>query len=212
MRFHLRHASAGSSFKLCLLKTSSLCLARRASRPFFFPLASTKPPLSEPGRSFGPFTPPAPLGALGKPSAVFGSHSLEIFLSPLLPGSSPGGRLQPLPLLFRVRLPPGFSSRRRVGVPRTLSTSPFLSIFFEMFFRFFPRLIQATPVHTTINTHIINEMPFCHNPPSCRVFFLNASLFPHPTSPPPRGIQPPSAPSTPLQGRLVFQAHSIPSP
>ena len=135
MRFHLRHASAGSSFKLCLLKTSSLCLARRASRPFFFPLASTKPPLSEPGRSFGPFTPPAPLGALGKPSAVFGSHSLEIFLSPLLPGSSPGGRLQPLPLLFRVRLPPGFSSRRRVGVPRTLSTSPFLSIFFEMFFR-----------------------------------------------------------------------------
>lgn len=54
MRFHLRHASASSSFKLCLLKTSSLCLARRASRPFFFPLASTKPPLSEPGRSFGP--------------------------------------------------------------------------------------------------------------------------------------------------------------
>lgn len=82
MRFHLRHASAGSSFKLCLLKTSSLCLARRASRPFFFPLASTKPPLSEPGRSFGLFPPPAPLGALGKPSAVFGSHSLEIFLSP----------------------------------------------------------------------------------------------------------------------------------
>ena len=54
MRFHLRHASASSSFKLCLLKTSSLCLARRASRPFFFPLASTKPHLSEPGRSFGP--------------------------------------------------------------------------------------------------------------------------------------------------------------
>lgn len=53
MRFHLRHASASSSFKLCLLKTSSLCLARRASRPFFFPLASTKPPLSELGRSFG---------------------------------------------------------------------------------------------------------------------------------------------------------------
>ena len=53
MRFHLRHASAGSSFKLCLLKASSLCLARRASRPFFFPLASTKPPLSELGRSFG---------------------------------------------------------------------------------------------------------------------------------------------------------------
>ncbi len=54
MRFHLRHASASSSFKLCLLKASSLCLARRASRPFFFPLASTKPHLSEPGRSFGP--------------------------------------------------------------------------------------------------------------------------------------------------------------
>ena len=53
MRFHLRHASASSSFKLCLLKASSLCLARRASRPFFFPLASTKPPLSELGRSFG---------------------------------------------------------------------------------------------------------------------------------------------------------------
>ena len=70
MRFHLRHASASSSFKLCLLKTSSLCLARRASRPFFFPLASTKPPLSELGRSFGLFAPPAPLDALGKPSAV----------------------------------------------------------------------------------------------------------------------------------------------
>ena len=54
MRFHLRHASASSSSKLCLLKASSLRLARRASRPFFFPLASTKPPLSEPGRSFGP--------------------------------------------------------------------------------------------------------------------------------------------------------------
>ena len=53
MRFHLRHASASSSFKLCLLKASSLRLARRASRPFFFPLASTKPPLSELGRSFG---------------------------------------------------------------------------------------------------------------------------------------------------------------
>ena len=82
MRFHLRHASASSSSKLCLLKASSLRLARRASRPFFFPLASTKPPLSEPGSSFGLFIPPAPLGALGKPSAVFGSHSLEIFLSP----------------------------------------------------------------------------------------------------------------------------------
>ena len=95
MRFHLRHASASSSFKLCLLKTSSLCLARRASRPFFFPLASTKPPLSELGRSFGLFAPPAPLGALGKPSAVFGSHSLEIFLS------------APLMRLFRVA-GPGF--------------------------------------------------------------------------------------------------------
>ncbi len=142
------------------------------------------------------FPPPTPLGALGKPSAVFGSHSLEIFLSPLLPGCSPGGRLQPLPLLFRVRLPPGFSSRRRVGVPRTLSTSPFLSIFFEMFFHFFPRLIQATPVHTDINTHIINEMPFCHNTPSCRVFFLNTSLFSHPTSPPPKGNSAPFRPST----------------
>jgi len=70
LRFHLRHASASSSFKLCLLKASSLCLARRASRPFFFPLASTKPPLSELGRSFGLFAPPAPLDALGKPSAV----------------------------------------------------------------------------------------------------------------------------------------------
>ena len=135
MRFHLRHASASSSSKLCLLKASSLRLARRASRPFFFPLASTKPPLSEPGSSFGLFIPPAPLGALGKPSAVFGSHSLEIFLSPLLPGGSPGGRPPPLPILFRVRPPPGFSSRRRVGVPRNLPSHTFLSIFFEMFFR-----------------------------------------------------------------------------
>lgn len=70
MRFHLRHASASSSFKLCLLKASSLRLARRASRPFFFPLASTKPPLSELGRSFGLLPPQAPLGTLGKPSAV----------------------------------------------------------------------------------------------------------------------------------------------
>lgn len=38
MRFHLRHASASSSSKLCLLKASSLRLARRASRPFSFPL------------------------------------------------------------------------------------------------------------------------------------------------------------------------------
>ena len=171
MRFHLRHASASSSFKLCLLKTSSLCLARRASRPFFFPLASTKPPLSELGRSFGLFAPPAPLDALGKPSAVFGSHSLQIFLSPLLPGNSPGGRPQPLPLLFRVRPPPGFSSRRRVGVPRNLPYHTFLSIFFEMFFHFFPILIQAIPTATTLNTHLINEMLFCHNPASWRVFF-----------------------------------------
>lgn len=135
MRFHLRHASASSSFKLCLLKASSLCLARRASRPFFFPLASTKPPLSELGRSFGLFAPPAPLDALGKPSAVFGSHSLQIFLSQPLPGVSPGGRLQPPPALFRALQPPGFSSRRRVGVPRNLPSHTFLSIFFEMFFR-----------------------------------------------------------------------------
>lgn len=147
MRFHLRHASASSSFKLCLLKTSSLCLARRASRPFFFPLASTKPPLSELGRSFGLFAPPAPLDALGKPSAVFGSHSLQIFLSPLLPGNSPGGRPQPLPLLFRVRPPPGFSSRRRVGVPRNLPSHTFLSIFFEMFF-------ASAYSHHPSNTHI----------------------------------------------------------
>ena len=171
MRFHLRHASASSSSKLCLLKASSLRLARRASRPYFFPLASTKPPLSEPGSSFGLFIPPAPLGALGKPSAVFGSHSLEIFLSPLLPGGSPGGRLQPLPILFRVRPPPGFSSRRRVGVPRNLPSHTFLSIFFETFFHFFPILIQAIPTATTLNTHLINEMLFCHNPPSWRVFF-----------------------------------------
>lgn len=171
MRFHLRHASASSSFKLCLLKTSSLCLARRASRPFFFPLASTKPPLSELGRSFGLFAPPAPLDALGKPSAVFGSHSLQIFLSPLLPGNSPGGRPQPLPLLFRVRPPPGFSSRRRVGVPRNLPSHTFLSIFFEMFFHFFPILIQAIPTATTLNTHLINEMLFCHTTSFHRIFF-----------------------------------------
>ena len=171
MRFHLRHASASSSFKLCLLKASSLCLARRASRPFFFPLASTKPPLSEPGRSFGLFAPPAPLDALGKPSAVFGSHSLQIFLSQPLPGVSPGGRLQPPPALFRALQPPGFSSRRRVGVPRNLPYHTFLSIFFEMFFHFFPILIQAIPTATTLNTHLINEMLFCHNPPSWRVFF-----------------------------------------
>ena len=171
MRFHLRHASASSSFKLCLLKTSSLCLARRASRPFFFPLASTKPPLSELGRSFGLFAPPAPLDALGKPSAVFGSHSLQIFLSPLLPGNSPGGRPQPLPLLFRVRPPPGFSSRRRVGVPRNLSYHTFLSIFFVLFFHFFPILIQAIPTATTLNTHLINEMLFCHTTSFHRIFF-----------------------------------------
>ena len=171
MRFHLRHASASSSSKLCLLKASSLCLARRASRPFFFPLASTKPPLSEPGRSFGLFAPPAPLDALGKPSAVFGSHSLEIFLSHPFPGLFPGGRLQPLPVLFRALQPPGFSSRCRVGVPRNLSYHTFLSIFFETFFHFFPILIQAIPTATTLNTHLINEMLFCHNPPSWRVFF-----------------------------------------
>lgn len=171
MRFHLRHASASSSFKLCLLKASSLRLARRASRPFFFPLASTKPPLSELGRSFGLFAPPAPLDALGKPSAVFGSHSLQIFLSPLLPGNSPGGRPQPLPLLFRVRPPPGFSSRRRVGVPRNLPSHTFLSIFFEMFFHFFPILIQAIPTATTLNTHLINEMLFCHTTSFHRIFF-----------------------------------------
>ena len=56
-RFHLRHASVSSSLKLCLLRSSSLCQARRASRPFFFPLASTNPPLSELGRSFGFFLP-----------------------------------------------------------------------------------------------------------------------------------------------------------
>lgn len=168
MRFHLRHASASSSFKLCLLKTSSLCLARRASRPFFFPLASTKPPLSEPGRSFGLFAPPAPLDALGKPSAVFGSHSLEIFLSPLLPGNSPGGRPQPLPLLFRVRPPPGFSSRRRVGVPRNLPSHTFLSIFFEMFFcvRLFP-----PPLQYSHNLHIMNSICFCHTASFHRIFF-----------------------------------------
>ena len=170
MRFHLRHASASSSFKLCLLKASSLCLARRASRPFFFPLASTKPPLSELGRSFG-LLPLRHLSAPGKPSAVFGSHSLQIFLSQPLPGFSPGGRLQPPPALFRALQPPGFSSRRRVGVPRNLPSHTFLSIFFEMFFHFFPILIQAIPTATTLNTHLINEMLFCHNPPSWRVFF-----------------------------------------
>ncbi|MFQ9466741.1 MAG: hypothetical protein ACLR3B_00770, partial [Akkermansia muciniphila] len=72
---------------------------------------------------------------------------------------------------FRVRPPPGFSSRRRVGVPRNLPYHTFLSIFFEMFFHFFPILIQAIPTATTLNTHLINEMLFCHNPPSWRVFF-----------------------------------------
>lgn len=117
------------------------------------------------------FTPQTPLGTLGKPSAVFGSHSLQIFLSQPLPGFSPGGRLQPPPALFRALQPPGFSSRRRVGVPRNLPSHTFLSIFFEMFFHFFPILIQAIPTATTLNTHLINEMLFCHNPPSWRVFF-----------------------------------------
>ncbi|WP_219723876.1 hypothetical protein, partial [Akkermansia muciniphila] len=67
--------------------------------------------------------------------------------------------------------PPGFSSRRRVGVPRNLPYHTFLSIFFETFFHFFPILIQAIPTATTLNTHLINEMLFCHNPPSWRVFF-----------------------------------------
>lgn len=116
-------------------------------------------------------SPRSPLGSLGKPSAVFGSHSLEIFLSHPFPGLFPGGRLQPLPVLFRALQPPGFSSRRRVGVPRNLPYHTFLSIFFETFFHFFPILIQAIPTATTLNTHLINEMLFCHNPPSWRVFF-----------------------------------------
>ncbi|MBS6357272.1 MAG: hypothetical protein KH421_04595, partial [Akkermansia muciniphila] len=101
----------------------------------------------------------------------FSSHSLEIFLSQPLPGVSPGGRPQPLPLLFRVRPPPGFSSRRRVGVPRNLPSHTFLSIFFEMFFHFFPILIQAIPTATTLNTHLINEMLFCHTTSFHRIFF-----------------------------------------
>ena len=80
-------------------------------------------------------SPRSPLGSLGKPSAVFGSHSLEIFLSRPFPGLFPGGRLQPLPVLFRALQPPGFSSRRRVGVPRNLPSHTFLSIFFRKFLR-----------------------------------------------------------------------------
>ena len=79
----------------CVLKSSSLCQARRASRPFFFPLASTNPPLSELGRSFGFFLPHTSLDAFGKTLGGFGSHSLEIFLS------------APLMRLFRVA-GPGF--------------------------------------------------------------------------------------------------------
>ena len=60
----------------------------------------------------------------------------------------------------------------RLGGGCLLYTShPFLSIFFEMFFHFFPILIQAIPTATTLNTHLINEMLFCHKPPSLRVFF-----------------------------------------
>ena len=142
MRFHLRHASASSSFKLCLLKASSLRLARRASRPFFFPLASTKPPLSELGRSFGLLPPQAPLGTLGKPSAVSVVIPLKSsYRNPFR------GFLQPLPVLFRALQPPGFSSRRRVGVPRNLSYHTFLSIFFVLFFA------SAYSRHP-LNTHI----------------------------------------------------------
>ena len=135
MRFHLRHASACSSSKLCLLKASSLCLARRASRPFFFPLASTKPHLSEPGRSFGP----CPLAHLSAHSENPRRFSVVIPLKSSyrapFPGLFPGGRLQPLPVLFRALQPPGFSSRRRVGVPRNLPSHTFLSIFFRKFLR-----------------------------------------------------------------------------
>ena len=80
-------------------------------------------------------SPRSPLGSLGNPSAVFGSHSLEIFLSRPFTGLFPGGRLQPLPVLFRALQPPGFSSRRRVGVPRNLPSHTFLSIFFRKFLR-----------------------------------------------------------------------------
>ena len=60
---------------------------------FFLSLASTNPPLSEQGRSFGLFLPHASLDALRKTLGGFGSHSLEIFLS------------APLKRLFRVALP-----------------------------------------------------------------------------------------------------------
>ena len=80
-------------------------------------------------------SPRSPLGSLGNPSAVFGSHSLEIFLSRPFTGLFPGGQLQPLPALFRALQPPGFSSRRRVGVPRNLPSHTFLSIFFRKFLR-----------------------------------------------------------------------------
>ena len=57
---------------------------------FFLSLASTNPPLSEQGRSFGFFLLCPSLDDLRKTLGGFGSHSLEIFLSELSFKPSPG--------------------------------------------------------------------------------------------------------------------------
>lgn len=116
-------------------------------------------------------SPRSPLGSLGNPSAVFGSHSLEIFLSHPFPGLFPGGRLQPLPVLFRALQPPSFSSRRRVGVPRNLPSHTFLSIFFRKFLRFFSTAVHAMPRIHILNQPIINKIFFCHTHPRLPRFF-----------------------------------------
>ena len=165
MRFHLRHASASSSFKLCLLKASSLCLARRASRPFFFPLASTKPPLSELGRSFGLFAPPAPLDALGKPSAVFGSHSLPI--------ATPSGGFSgwPAPAASSA-LPSPSAAGLFIPSPCWRAEKSTIPHLFVNFFRdvFCVRLFPP-PLQYSHNLHIMNSICFCHTASFHRIFF-----------------------------------------
>lgn len=99
--------------------------------------------------SFPCFYQPSPLGArsllqafalkailiaLRRPYEGFGSHSLEIFLSAPYRGSPGWHSLASVQRSFEPFLPPGFSSRRRVGVPRSLSKLPPLSTFFELFF------------------------------------------------------------------------------
>ena len=142
---------------------------------FFLSLASTNPPLSEQGRSFGFFPFDRLSTTSGKPSAGSVVIPLKSSYRSSLSSPLPGGRPQPLQVLFSRPSAAGlFIPSPCWRAEKSIKITPLVN-FFRYVFSNEP-FIKFVTLHDNLN--IMNVLGFCHTPQKRRHFFEH-SITPH---------------------------------